>query len=322
MRSTSDYRSLFEDRLSAVEYKGGNLAGLYEPVAYGVESGGKRLRPVLVLMGCEAFGGDVEEALWAACGVEMFHNFTLLHDDVMDDSDVRRGRPTVHCKWDVNTAILSGDTMLTMATQLMMRVPDAALRGVLDTFNGMAIEVYEGQRLDMDFETRDDVTSDEYIEMITLKTGALLGGSVAIGGMIAGGKEKSVKQLMEYGRCLGVAFQIQDDYLDVFGDANTFGKPIGGDIVNGKKTYLLLESLGREGADAAALREAMSLTDNALKIQTVRRLYERMGIDETCRKAILHWTGRALRALKKADLPADAYECFSKFADKLIGRKK
>lgn len=322
MKSTSDYRSLFEDRLATVEYKGGSLSGLYEPVAYGIGSGGKRLRPVLVLMACEAFGGNEQQALSAACGVEMFHNFTLLHDDVMDNSDVRRGRPTVHAKWNVNTAILSGDTMLTMATQLVSDVPDTALRKVLDTFNGMAIEVYEGQRLDMDFESRDDVSADEYIEMIELKTGALLGGSAAIGAIIAGADDKRVAHIAEYGRCLGVAFQIQDDYLDVFGDANTFGKPIGGDIINEKKTYLLLEGLSRNDADGAALREAMKLDNEALKIQTVRRLYERMGIDETCRKAILHWTGKALRALKKADLPADGYESFSRFADKLIGRKK
>lgn len=322
MRSNSDYRELFETRLSEINFSHEGLERLYAPVEYGVCSGGKRLRPILVLMACEAYGGDPEKACDAACGVEMFHNFTLLHDDVMDKSDTRRGRPTVHCKWDENTAILSGDTMLTMATQLMTGVDDSNLRDVLDVFNRMAIEVYEGQRYDMDYESRDDVTSEEYIRMIELKTGALLGGAARIGGIIGGGSPKSVAHLEEYGRCLGVAFQIQDDYLDVFGDAATFGKPIGGDIVNGKKTFLLLEALGRGGADAEALRDAMSLDKDDVKIQTVRRIYERMGIDESCRKAVGAWMGKALRSLKKAGLPEDAYESFRQFADKLIGRTK
>lgn len=312
---------MFEERLATLRYDRPGLEGLYEPVLYGIGSGGKRLRPVLALMCCEACGGDVSQALSAACGLEMFHNFTLLHDDVMDNSDMRRGRETVHKRWDVNTAILSGDTMLTLATELVADVPDAILRRVLSTFDRMAIEVYEGQRLDMDFETRQDVTVDEYIEMITLKTGALLGASARIGGLVAGCDDVTADCLERYGRCLGVAFQIQDDYLDVFGDSAVFGKPIGGDIINDKKTFLLLEALGRNGADREALNDALRLKGD-VKVTTVRRIYERLGVDTVCRKAILHWTGDALRALKKSKISSEGAESLKKLADKLTGRTR
>lgn len=322
MKRISEYRDIFEGGLSRLNYNRPGLERLYGPVVYGITAGGKRLRPVLTLMGCDAFCANAEAALRAALGVEMFHNFTLVHDDVMDHSDMRRGRLTVHKKWDVNTAILSGDTMLTLATQLVMDVPDDKLRSVLDTFNRMAVEVYEGQRYDTDFETRDDVTTDDYIRMITLKTGALLGGAARIGCIIGGATEAQSGCVDEFGRCLGVAFQIQDDYLDVFGDSETFGKPIGGDILNGKKTYLLLEALNRSGSDSDALRSAMQMENGQVKIQTVTRIYERMGIDETCRKAVASWMGRALKSLKKAGLTEEGYECFRMFAEKLIGRTK
>ena len=289
MKTTFDYRSALEARLSSLGYGREGLEGLYEPVRYGLEGGGKRLRPVMMLMSCEAYGGNMEDALDAACGIEMYHNFTLLHDDVMDNSDMRRGRETVHRKWDMNTAILSGDVMLTLATELMMKVDDGILRGVLDRFNRMAVEIDEGQRLDMDFEKRDLVTVEEYIRMITLKTGALLGTSAAIGAMIAGASKTDCDRIEEFGRALGVAFQIQDDYLDVFGDPATFGKPIGGDINNGKQTFLLLDALSQRGPDAVTLAEAMKLPAGDSKVRVVRSVYERMGVDARCRKSILHW---------------------------------
>lgn len=322
MRESSDLRNMAEERLMALDYTKPGLEGLYAPVRYGLGSGGKRLRPLLVLMGCEAFGVDAAAALDAACGVEIFHNFTLLHDDVMDASPMRRGRPSVYAKWDLNTAILSGDTMLTLATQLVSAVPDKVLRPVLDVFNRMAIEVYEGQRLDMDFEERPDVGSEEYIRMIELKTGALLGGSARIGALIGCATEKQARAVDEYGRALGVAFQIQDDYLDCFGDELTFGKPIGGDIVQGKKTFLLLEGLASGGPDSEALRDAMKLQPKEVRIQTVKRLYEKMYMEQRCRKAILHWTGRALRALKQTGLDEADLAPFHKLADKLTGRRK
>lgn len=322
MRSREDYRSAFELSLGSLPIIKEGLEGLYEPIVYGLSGGGKRLRPLLALMGCEAVGGDMEQALPAAMGLEMFHNFTLLHDDVMDKSDMRRGRPTVHKQWDENRAILSGDTMTTLAYELMMQVEDPLLRRVLERYSRMTIAVYEGQQLDMEFETAERVSVERYLEMISLKTGALLGTSAAIGALIGGGSEKCVNYLDEYGVSLGVAFQIQDDYLDVFGDAATFGKPIGGDILNGKKTFLLCEGLSREDAYSQALAEAMTLPAGELKITTVRNLYKRMGLEESCRKSIMHWTGRALGALKKSGVNEEGYEAFSALADKLIERKK
>lgn len=286
MKSFSDYSALVEKSLRDLRLPSGALSTLYEPIAYALSAGGKRLRPTLCVMAADAFGAKEEEAYRPAAGLEMFHNFTLLHDDVMDNSDVRRGRQSVHAKWDVNTAILSGDTMLTLATQLVSEVPDDKLRKVLDTFNDMAIRVYEGQRLDMDFENSDNVTIDDYIRMIMDKTGALLGGSAMIGAIIGGASDKDASKMYEYGMMLGVAFQIQDDWLDVFGDSTTFGKPIGGDINNNKKSFLMLTGLAMETAEAKALRDAISLPAGDTKVKVMTRLYEKLGISDKCRAAI------------------------------------
>ncbi|MDE6023567.1 MAG: polyprenyl synthetase family protein, partial [Muribaculaceae bacterium] len=242
MLRISEYSSLAEETIRSLSFPGSDLDGLYAPITYGMQSGGKRLRPTLVLMAADAFGNCPQKALKAAAGIEMYHNFTLLHDDVMDKSELRRGRPTVHAKWDESTAILSGDTMLTVATQLISEVDDNILRPVLDTFDAQAIKVYEGQRLDMDFETKEDVSIDEYIEMIKAKTGALLGGAAKIGALIGGASYEDAELMDEFGIMLGVAFQIEDDYLDTFGNADTFGKPIGGDINNNKKTFLMVKA--------------------------------------------------------------------------------
>ena len=320
----SDASALVEGALKEVKLPGGDLAGLYEPVTYGLSSGGKRLRPGLLLMTAEAFGTEsaIDKAMPAALGLEMFHNFTLLHDDVMDNSAMRRNRPSVQAKWDVNTAILSGDTMLTLATQNMMQVPDAQLRPVLDVFNAMAIKVYEGQRLDMDFETRQDVTTDKYIEMIGAKTGALLGAASKIGAMLGGASEKDAAQMEKFGYLLGLAFQIQDDWLDVYGDSNTFGKPIGGDINNGKKSFLLLTALESGTPEAAALKVAMEMSAGDTKVKTVTRIYEKLNLSETVRKQVSHYSSEALSALKKTSLSDAAKEPFKALIDKLTGRKK
>lgn len=311
-----------EKVLRDITYPGAPLAGLYEPIGYALAAGGKRLRPSLLLMTADAFGDNAAEAENAAVGVEMFHNFTLLHDDVMDDSDMRRNRPTVHTKWDSNTAILSGDTMLTLATEYVSKVPDKALRNVLDTFNSMAIKVYEGQRLDMDFETRDDVTLEDYIRMISDKTGALLGGAAKIGAIIGGASDKDAYLMQQYGEALGIAFQIQDDWLDVFGDSTTFGKPIGGDINNNKKSFLYLTALQSDTPDAEALREAVKLAPGESKVKIVTRLYERMNVSDTCRSAIAKYSKQALKALKSTALDEEKREPFRLLLDKLTGRKK
>ena len=216
--------------------------GLYGPIRYTMESGGKRLRPTLLLTCAAACGGDIKKSLPQALGLEMFHNFTLLHDDVMDNAEVRRGRPTVHRRWNRNTAILSGDAMLTLASQLMSDCDGAILPEVMRLFNKTALEVYEGQQLDMDYESRLDVTIPEYIEMIRLKTSVLLACACRMGVLTAGGSQKLMEDLYEYGEALGIAFQLQDDYLDTFGDPMVFGKETGGDILNEKKTWLWISA--------------------------------------------------------------------------------
>lgn len=210
--------------------------GLYKPIVYGLEQGGKRLRPVILLAACDAVGGDSAKALPQAAAIEMYHNFTLLHDDVMDKADLRRGKPTVCNKWDDNTAILSGDTMLTLATQLVVDgvEPQKAMR-LLKEFNETAIGVYEGQQYDMEFEARTDVTIDEYMEMIRLKTSVLLAGAARIGAVMGDADERNANALYDFAVNLGLAFQLQDDWLDVYGDPDVFGKAIGGDIMNNKK---------------------------------------------------------------------------------------
>lgn len=322
MKKFSDYSAHVEGLLRNLTLPAGDLAGLYEPVIYSLSAGGKRLRPSLVLMAADAFGKDAADAESAALGLEVFHNFTLLHDDVMDNSCLRRGRPSVHARWDVNTAILSGDTMLTLATQYVSRVQDAILRPVLDAFNEMALRVYEGQRLDMDFEQKDDVSIDDYIRMISCKTGALLGASTRIGALIGGATADDAALMAEYGLMLGIAFQIQDDWLDVFGDSTTFGKPIGGDINNNKKSFLLLTALADKTPDAEALAEAMKLPAGDTKVRVVTRLYDRMDISARVRAAIQKYSSKALAALKATSLSDDAREPFRLLVEKMTGRKK
>ncbi len=322
MRAFSDYSALIEKTIRDIKFPGDSRAGLYEPISYAMSAGGKRLRPALLLMTADAFGGKADAAYNAAAGIEMFHNFTLLHDDVMDNSDVRRGRPSVHAKWDINTAILSGDTMLTLATKLISDVEDSLLREVLDCFNEMALRVYEGQRLDMDFESRNNVTLDDYIGMIKDKTGALLGAAAKIGALIGGASPEDAERMYEYGIMLGIAFQIQDDWLDVFGDSNTFGKPIGGDINNNKKSFLMLSGLSETTSDAVALREAINLPAGVTKVKVVTRIYEKMGMTEKCRAAIQHYSSKALAALKGAGMSDENKEPYRRLVEKLTGRKK
>ncbi|MCH5238040.1 MAG: polyprenyl synthetase family protein [Muribaculaceae bacterium] len=322
MKTIAEYTSLIETSIQSIQFPSGKLESLYAPIKYALSAGGKRIRPVLVLMGSEAFGGKDEAAIKPAIGIEMFHNFTLLHDDVMDNSDVRRGRPTVHKKFDINSAILSGDTMLTLATQYISEVDNENLRLVLETFNQMAIKVYEGQRLDMDFETALNIKLDDYLEMIEDKTGALLGAAVKIGAIIGGASEKDADLMYEFGKMTGIAFQIQDDWLDTYGDATTFGKNIGGDINNAKKTYLYVAALAEGGQTAEALKAAFEIPAGEMRVKTVTRLYDKLGMNEKCSKAVGHFSSKALKALNATSLPEEAKETFRHFAEKLIGRKK
>lgn len=295
---------------------------LYEPIRYTLDGGGKRLRPVLTLMACEAFGKSAESALDAALGIEVFHNFTLLHDDVMDRSDMRRGRPTVHARWDENTAILSGDAMLTLATEFVAKVPDTQLAEVLRAFNRGAMDVYEGQALDMDFERRDTVSLAEYMHMISLKTGALLATALRIGAIVGGADQKAADALYQYGMQLGIAFQIHDDYLDMYGDEARLGKPIGGDVQNNKQTYLLLSALEHGGVEARTLREAMRMERGENKLIIFRETYDRLGIGAKCRQATIDYCSRAIEALNEAGLGKEYRQRFEQLANALTDRDK
>lgn len=324
MKKISDYAAEAEMALRAEKVQEKEPHSLYGPIDYALSSGGKRLRPGLLMMTAESYGGEaaLEASRKAAAGIEMFHNFTLLHDDVMDNSEMRRGRPSVFKEWDMNAAILSGDTMLTLATQLISEVDDKKLRPVLDHFNEMALEVYEGQRLDMDFETTDHINSDTYIEMIRKKTGALLGASCAIGAIIGGASEKDCNLMATFGNMLGIAFQIQDDWLDTYGDSSTFGKPIGGDILNDKKTFLLVKALEGEKSDTDALRVVMKELKGEAKIKGVTKIYDKMGLNESTRQAVSYYSKQAIKALKGTSLSDEAKEPFRLLVEKLTGRKK
>lgn len=323
MLNLDEYRKMANDEIAAIPYPT-TPKGLYEPISYTMDLGGKRLRPALVLMACEAMGGDTSKALKAAVGLELFHNFTLLHDDVMDKADVRRGKPTVHRRWNENTAILSGDAMLTMATQYVAQVEPVVLPAVMELFNRTAMEIYEGQQYDMDFEVRNNVTVEEYIEMIRLKTSVLLGCACKMGAIIAGASEANAQALYDTGVYMGLAFQLQDDVLDVWGDEATFGKAIGGDIMNNKKTFLLIGAMQKaQDDDANELRRWLN-DEYALrseKVAAVTALYERLGMREAADEAIKRYNDMAFEALNKAELSEDARESFVKFIEGLVGRK-
>lgn len=316
--STPDFLALAVSAVRDLTYPE-RPAGLYEPIAYSLDCGGKRLRPQLLLAACHALGGQTDEALSAAAGIEMFHNFTLLHDDVMDRADVRRGRPTVHVKWNDVTAILSGDAMLTMAGQLMMRVPDAKLRPVLEMFNRTAMEVYEGQQYDMDFETRTDVTVEEYLHMIRLKTSVLLGCACAVGAMLADAGEDVVRAMYDYGVDLGLAFQLRDDYLDTFGDPEVFGKEIGGDIVNRKQTWLLINARAEAGVRLDDIYTHDTDSRHAL-VHGVTDLYRELGLDRRCDSLVEYYASEAVGHLINVDMPEASRRWFAGLATQLCSR--
>lgn len=322
MKTIKEYSTIVNQAINTLNLPSDRLNGLYSPIEYGMAEGGKRLRPVMTLMACEAFGDNIDNAINAAIGMEMYHNFTLLHDDVMDNSDLRRGRPTVHRKWNSSTAILSGDTMLTLATQLVMTVNDSILREVLDTFNQMSIDVFEGQQLDMDFETRDNVTLDEYMTMITGKTSALLGCATKVGALIAGCSEHDAEAMYDFGVALGLAFQIQDDYLDVYGDESTFGKPIGGDILNNKKTFLMLTALDIDKNENSNLMTAMNMPASKEKIESVRKEYDALGIPAICRNKILEYSQQASQLIDSTDMSSEGKTAFKNLVDSLVGRTR
>lgn len=273
---------------------------LYEPVEYVLSLGGKRIRPVLMLMGYNLFKEDVTRIYGPATGIEVYHNYTLLHDDLMDRADMRRGKATVHKVWNDNTAILSGDAMLVLAYQYMADCPPAHLKEVMDLFSLTALEICEGQQMDMDFERRSDVKEEEYIEMIRLKTAVLLAAALKIGAVLANASSEDAERLYEFGVQIGVAFQLQDDLLDVYGDPAVFGKKIGGDILCNKKTYMLIKALEQADKEQAAeLKRWIEAEafDPEKKIEAVTALYNQMGIRAVCENKMREYYTRAMESL-------------------------
>lgn len=298
---------------------------LFEPIKYIMEDGGKRLRPVLTLMAYNLYRDDIEKAFKSAIGIEIFHNYTLLHDDVMDDAELRRGRQTVHKKWNSNVAILSGDAAAITAYKYIETVEDSYLRRVIDGFNQVAMDVCKGQQYDMEFETRDDVTEEEYIQMIYLKTSVLIAGSMRHGALIAGAPEHEYKALYDFGGYLGLVFQLQDDFLDVYGEVEEFGKKIGGDILCNKKTYMLIKALELAGEeDKASLREWLNKErfNPAEKIKDVTEIYNRAGIKEVVMAKIDDYLEKSRAALDKVNVAEERKVRFYEMIDYIGGRKK
>ncbi len=298
--------------------------GLYEPIEYILSLGGKRLRPAITLMSYNLYADDIMPAVKPALGLEVFHNFTLLHDDIMDRADMRRGKPTVHKKWNDNTAILSGDVMQIEAYKLIAGTPVEHLKVVLDLFSKTATEICEGQQLDMEFESRTNVTADEYIEMICLKTAVLLAAGAQIGAILGGGSDEDAANLYNFGNAIGLAFQLKDDLLDVYGNESNFGKKIGGDILCNKKTYLLIHALKKaEGNDAEELKFWLNNDDKSLeteKIAAVTAIYNRLNIREICEEKMEYYYREALESLGKVQVADDKKEELRKLAAKLMSR--
>ena len=298
---------------------------LYEPIRYVLSLGGKRIRPVLMLMSYNLYKDDADTILPTACGLETYHNYTLLHDDLMDNADMRRGHATVHKKWDANTAILSGDSMLVLSYQRIAQCAPQYLPQILDLFTTTALEIGEGQQYDMEFETRDDVCEAEYIEMIRLKTSVLLACAMKMGAIQAGASAADQDTLYRYGESLGLAFQLQDDYLDVYGDPSVFGKNIGGDITSNKKTFMLINALLRaEGQDKAELEAwiARKDFDRQEKVNAVTHLYTKLGIDRLARERIEYYTREALSCLDAVDTPDERKAELREYTMMMMRREK
>jgi len=324
MQQISDLQALISnavDELNFPEYPG----QLYEPISYILSLGGKRMRPALLLMACELFGGDVKVAIPPALAIEVFHNFTLMHDDIMDNAPLRRGKPTVHEKWSDSVAILSGDVMFVKAYKLMIQVKPEILSGVLEVFNKTAVEVCEGQQIDMNFESRGYVSVGEYLEMIRLKTAVLLGGALKIGALIGDASTENADLLYQFGENLGIAFQLQDDILDVYGDPEKFGKQVGGDIISNKKTFLLIKALElAQDDDLINLRNWLNKEDFVAteKVEAVKALYNKLNIRNLSEEVMQHYAQLALAAFEKIDVPVENKKTLLNFAEMLVERER
>ena len=296
---------------------------LYEPILYILQLGGKRLRPVLTLMTAEIFGTPYKKALDAALAVEVFHNFSLVHDDIMDAAPLRRGKATVHEKWDVNTGILSGDAMLIIAYQLFENYDGTTFRELAKLFSKTAIEVCEGQQYDIDFETRNDVTIPEYLKMIEYKTAVLVGAAMKMGALVANASEKDAAGIYDFGRYLGLAFQLQDDYLDAYGNPETFGKQVGGDIIENKKTYLYLKALensSKENKEKLIELFSSHPTDTTKKVELVKQLFNESNAPEAIKEAIQVYTSKAFQVLETLNIGEREKQSLTLFGKQLMNR--
>lgn len=311
-----------EQYISASDFSG-NPKELYDPITYSMNLGGKRLRPALLLMSAELFGADKNSALNAALGIEVFHNFTLVHDDIMDEAPLRRGKDTVYKKWNRDIAILSGDVMFVKAIDFFLRLsPAQQLADVLKVFNKTAAEVCDGQQMDMNFETQEKVSIADYIHMIELKTAVLLAAALKIGAMIGGASEDDANHIYEFGRSIGIAFQLQDDYLDAYANPDTFGKRVGGDIIANKKTYLLLETMNLANpTQLAELKKCIEGTfEDEDKISKVKAIYNELRIPELSQQKMQTYFDQGMESLNKVNVSAEFKQPLIAIAEELMYR--
>lgn len=322
MLTLSEYQNVIAEEFNAIAINR-NPTSLYEPISYILSIGGKRIRPVLTLMAADIFDGDYKKAISAAKAVEVFHNFSLVHDDIMDDAPLRRGNETVHEKWNINTGILSGDAMLILAYQYFEAYEPKIFQALAKLFSKTALEVCEGQQYDVDFETRDDVTIPEYLKMIEYKTAVLLGAAMKMGAIVAETSEENADLIYNFGLNLGIAFQLQDDYLDAFGNPETFGKQVGGDIIENKKTYLYLKAMefsNDENKQQLLHLFSVQPNDNTDKINSVKDIFNASGASKVTQDAIANYTEKAFETLEKMNISEDKKMILRLFGEKLMNR--
>ena len=323
MKTADEILSMVNEFLANLPYER-KPKSLYEPIRYVLSMGGKRIRPTLMLLGYNLFKENPEKILMNAVALETYHNYTLLHDDLMDNADLRRGHETVHKKWDANTAILSGDSMLVLAYERMAQCDEKHLAKVLKLFTTTALEIGEGQQFDMEFENRNDVKEEEYIEMIRLKTSVLLACALKMGAILADASDEDAENLYKFGEQIGLAFQLQDDYLDVYGDTKVFGKEIGGDITSNKKTYMLINAFNlANDTQRAELQKWVDAKDfdRKEKVAAVTRLYNEIGIDKLAQDKIAYYFEQSKKYLDAVSVPAERKEELAKYAQKMMKRQ-
>ena len=321
MQGIDAYKQLIEKEITELKIKS-EPSGLYNPITYLLGLGGKRMRPILSMMSAELFGGNPKEALNSGLAIELFHNFSLIHDDIMDNAPLRRGYPTVHTKWSEKTGILSGDALFVVAYHYLARNTNAYLNTLLHTFSVRVMEVCEGQQMDMDFETRYDVSIDEYIEMIRLKTSVLLGAALEMGAIVADASVDDVQRIYSFGENVGIAFQLQDDILDLYADPDKFGKQVGGDILANKKTFLLLKAFElADNEQQKKLQELSEEVDEQVKVEETRKIFDQLGVRDLARVEMERHYALALESIELVTVSAEKKKPLLKVAEYLMNRE-